>query len=122
VRDEGKGEAKNERQIAVITGGSRGIGRAIAIERAEHGYYAVLTYRADDEAAAEALGMIRNVGGDGESLKFDAGTAPLEEIKRLIPMGRIGRPEEVAKVVRFLYPDDASYITGQVIAINGGMC
>ncbi len=48
-------------------------------------------------------------------------TAPVDIIKALIPMARIGRPEEVAKVVRFLCSDDASYITGQVIAVNGGM-
>jgi 3-oxoacyl-[acyl-carrier protein] reductase len=36
-------------------------------------------------------------------------------------MGRTGRPEEVAKVIRFLCSDDASYITGQVISVNGGM-
>ena len=47
--------------------------------------------------------------------------APVEHIKQMIPMGRIGRPEEVAKVVRFLCSDDASYITGQVISVNGGM-
>ena len=47
--------------------------------------------------------------------------APVEHINQMIPMGRIGRPEEVAKVVRFLCSDDASYITGQVISVNGGM-
>jgi 3-oxoacyl-[acyl-carrier protein] reductase len=46
---------------------------------------------------------------------------PVEMIKQIIPMGRTGLPEEVAKVVRFLCSDDASYITGQVIAVNGGM-
>jgi 3-oxoacyl-[acyl-carrier protein] reductase len=47
--------------------------------------------------------------------------APVKEIKAMIPMARIGRPEEVASVVRFLCSDDASYITGQVISVNGGM-
>lgn len=46
---------------------------------------------------------------------------PLDNIKTMIPMGRIGQPEEVAKVVRFLCSEDASYITGQVISVNGGM-
>jgi 3-oxoacyl-[acyl-carrier protein] reductase len=46
---------------------------------------------------------------------------PNEIIKQIIPMGRVGLPEEIAKVVRFLCSDEASYITGQVISVNGGM-
>lgn len=37
-----------------------------------------------------------------------------------IPMGRLGEPREDAKVVRFLLSDDASYITGQVLTVDGG--
>jgi 3-oxoacyl-[acyl-carrier protein] reductase len=47
--------------------------------------------------------------------------APMEEILKLIPMKRVGRPEEVAAAVAFLCSDDAGYITRQVIAVNGGM-
>jgi len=47
--------------------------------------------------------------------------APVEEIKKVIPMRRLGKPEEVAALVRFLASDDAAYITGQVITISGGL-
>ena len=40
---------------------------------------------------------------------------------RLIPLRRLGQPEEVAALVAFLCSDDASYITRQVISVNGGM-
>lgn len=43
------------------------------------------------------------------------------ELKKLIPMGRFGKPEEVASLVSFLASDEAAYITGQTISINGGL-
>jgi 3-oxoacyl-[acyl-carrier protein] reductase len=46
---------------------------------------------------------------------------PLDRVLEHIPMRRIGRVEEVAKLVRFLASDDAAYITKQVIAIDGGL-
>jgi len=49
------------------------------------------------------------------------GDVPLEEVTKLIPAQRIGKPEEVAAVVSFLFSDDAAYITRQVISVNGGL-
>ena len=46
---------------------------------------------------------------------------PQDELKELIPMKRFGKPEEVAALVKFLLSDAASYITGEVISINGGL-
>lgn len=241
----------NEEQVALVTGGSRGIGRAIAVELSHTGYKVIITYKSNDLSAEETLDIIRSKGGAGEKVRFDvadsqeaakqmdeiiarhkdirilvnnAGVtadglfmmmpekdwdiviqttlkgfynvtkpvvkrmarnrrgsivsissaaalvgnrgqanyaaakagliaasralatevarfgirvnvvapglidtemikgAPVGKIKEIIPMARIGKPEEVAKVVRFLCSDDASYITGQVISVNGGMC
>ncbi len=44
-----------------------------------------------------------------------------ERLKELIPLGRFGRPEEVAGVVRFLASPEASYITGETIVVSGGL-
>jgi 3-oxoacyl-[acyl-carrier protein] reductase len=49
------------------------------------------------------------------------GDVPLEEVTKLIPARRIGKPEEVAAAVSFLLSEDAAYITRQVISVNGGL-
>ena len=46
---------------------------------------------------------------------------PEDELKKMIPVGRFGHPEEVAAAVAFLVSEEASYITGEVISVNGGL-
>lgn len=46
---------------------------------------------------------------------------PLDEVKKLIPMKRVGQAKEVASLANYLMSEDASYITGQVISVNGGL-
>ncbi len=52
---------------------------------------------------------------------LQASPAIVDEYAKLIPMGRIGRPEEIAGVVAFLASDDASYVTGAAIVVDGGV-
>lgn len=47
---------------------------------------------------------------------------PIEEIKKMIPMRRIGEANEIAATVAFLLSKEAGYITRQVISVNGGLC
>jgi 3-oxoacyl-[acyl-carrier protein] reductase len=46
---------------------------------------------------------------------------PLDKALQFVPMGRTGKPEEVAALAVFLLSEAASYITRQVISVNGGM-
>jgi len=237
-------------KVAIVTGGSRGIGRAICVELAKYGYHILVNFRSDEQGAVKTLDMVRREGTDGKIIQFDVSNdretqhaidgvingsesidvlvnnagitadnlfilmpikdwnavidtslkgfynvtkpvlekmilqkrgsivsiasvagffgnrgqsnysaakagligasrvvasevarlgirvnvvapglidtdmikdVPIKNIKSMIPMARIGQPEEVAKVVRFLCSKDASYITAQVISVNGGM-
>ena len=56
-----------------------------------------------------------------ETDMVDANT-PMEKILEVIPMQRIGKPEEVAGAVSFLMSADAAYVTRQVLSVNGGLC
>ena len=62
---------KNDGRIALVTGGSRGIGQAIAVTLAETGAFVFVNYRKDTKGAEETLQTIVNNGGDGELCKFD---------------------------------------------------
>ena len=44
-----------------------------------------------------------------------------EQLRRLIPLGRFGRPEEMAAAIGFLSAEEADYVTGAVLAVDGGL-
>lgn len=66
-------------------------------------------------------GITVNAVAPGFIAASDNGPIDNATIQRLVPMRRAGRPEEVASLVGFLASDEAAYITGQTIAINGGV-
>ena len=58
-------------KCSLVTGGSRGIGRAICIKMAQMGYYVLVNYKSNVAEADNTLALIRQEGGDGELLPFD---------------------------------------------------
>jgi 3-oxoacyl-[acyl-carrier protein] reductase len=58
-------------KCALVTGGSRGIGRAICLLLAEQGYYVLVNYKSNQAEAESTLALMRERGGDGELLAFD---------------------------------------------------
>jgi 3-oxoacyl-[acyl-carrier protein] reductase len=88
---------------AAAKGGLNSATKALALELASRGI----------TVNAVAPGIIQSPMADAA---FDAAT-----IKRIVPAQRAGTPEDVAAVVAFLARDEAAYVTGQVISVNGGM-
>jgi NAD(P)-dependent dehydrogenase (short-subunit alcohol dehydrogenase family) len=126
----------------------RGTGRIINISSAtgEMGGIGQANYAASKSGlfgltkslARETVFMLARAGhpvGDGPGLTVNCvtpgyiatdmlSTIPekmMETFRSKIPVGRIGRPDEIARVVAFLADDDSSYITGQIWAVNGGL-
>lgn len=60
-----------DKKYAIVTGGSRGIGKAVALDLAKSGYYVVINYRSNETEANNTLAEIKSNGGDGELLPFD---------------------------------------------------
>ena len=67
-------------KCALVTGGSRGIGRAICIKLASLGYYVLINYKSNTEEAEKTLSTIKHAGGNGELLQFDV--ADKDQIKQ----------------------------------------
>lgn len=89
-------------------GGVIGLTKSLARELAAHG----ITVNTVPPSLVETPAMHRAIA---------AGEFPLEAIVPMIPISRPGQPEEIGAACVFLASDDASYITGQVLGVNGGM-
>lgn len=69
-------------KIALVTGASRGIGRACAIQLAEMGYYVIINYQSNEAEALKTLELVREKNSDGEIMKFDVSNQ--EEVEKCL--------------------------------------
>ena len=133
-------------KVAIVTGGSRGIGAEVGARLAEHGAAVVVSGRDGDRLqravqdleaqGGAALGVVADVASREDCdrlvnavapglIETDM-TAPMPAAARdallaQVPLKRIGTAREVAEMVRFLAGDGATYVTGQVFHVNGGL-
>ena len=84
-------------KYALVTGASRGIGRAIAVKLAEMGYYILINYKSNDLEAEKVLGLIKNVGSDGELLRFNV--ANREEVDEALTRWHENNPDKKISVL-----------------------
>jgi acetoacetyl-CoA reductase/3-oxoacyl-[acyl-carrier protein] reductase len=127
--ERGSGRIVNISSLAAQTGnigqanyaaskaGLFGLTRTLALEAA----HAVSRSERSDE---QAVGITVNCVAPGYTTTDMLSSVPdkiLERVTASIPLRRLGRPDEIARVVHFLCADASSYITGQVWAVNGGL-
>jgi 3-oxoacyl-[acyl-carrier protein] reductase len=84
-------------KFALVTGGSRGIGKAICLKIAELGYHVLVNYRSNDQEAEDTLNQIKKAGGSGELMKFDVSNP--NEIRASIDKWKENNPESIIEVL-----------------------
>jgi NAD(P)-dependent dehydrogenase (short-subunit alcohol dehydrogenase family) len=116
--------------ISSVIGETGGIGQ-VNYSSAKSGLFGLTKTLAREAAMqvqrkglADGVGITVNAVTPGYTATEMLDTVPekvLDNLRAKIPLGRLGKPEEVARVVHFLAADASSYITGQVWGVNGGL-
>lgn len=104
----GQSGGPQQAHYSASKGGVIGMTKALARELAPHG----ITVNTVPPSLVETPQMHRSTA---------AGEFPLEAVVQMIPIARPGQPAEIASACAFLASDEASYVTGQVLGVNGGM-
>jgi NAD(P)-dependent dehydrogenase (short-subunit alcohol dehydrogenase family) len=113
------GETGNIGQVnyAASKSGLFGLTKSLARE-------AIFQLNRAERPAGDGIGLTVNAVTPGFIATDMLSTIPgkvLDRIRGQIPVGRLGRPEEIARVVSFLAADESAYVTGQIWAVNGGL-
>jgi 3-oxoacyl-[acyl-carrier protein] reductase len=84
-------------KCALVTGGSRGIGRAICVKLAKSGYYILINYKGNETAANETLALVKEAGSNGEIMQFDV--AKKEEVQNVLGTWMENNADKVIEVL-----------------------
>lgn len=86
-----------QKKYALVTGGSRGIGRAVCVKLANMGYHVIINYVSNAAEAEKTLQLVREAGSDGEMMPFDVANAEL--VKAAIEGWTANHPDEYIEVL-----------------------
>lgn len=84
-------------KYALVTGGSRGIGRAICLRLAAMGYTVIVNFQSNSEAAKETVDMIKQTGGTAQALQFDVSSK--EQVETALEAWESEHPNEYIEVL-----------------------